>query len=157
MKLTRKCEYGLRGLLYLANQQSHKKVLTAEVSAAENIPPSFLNKIFQKLAKAGVLRSTRGCGGGFYLAKEPEKITLRKIIETLDGPIRLSPQGWKKQGGEISGLGDSLAMTTVWQGIQAKLNAMLENTTIMDLIREALPKPQLSGAKEDKTRKNNGD
>lgn len=156
MKLTRKCEYGLRGLLYLANQQSHKKVLTAEVSAAENIPPSFLNKIFQKLAKAGVLRSTRGCGGGFYLAKEPGQITLRKIIETLDGPINLSPGDWKKQDGEISGLSDSLALTTVWQRIQAKLNAMLENTTIMDLIREALPASRLNGISKDKNKGNNG-
>lgn len=136
MKLTRKCEYGLRGLLYLANQREHKKVLTAEVSAAEHIPPSFLNKIFQKLAKAGVLRSTRGCGGGFYLAQEPEQITLRKIIETLDGPIKLSPGGWKKPDGEIAGAGDSLALTTVWQRIQTKLNTMLENTTIMDLINK---------------------
>lgn len=143
MKLTRKCEYGLRGLLYLAQKPEREKVLTAEVSAAENIPPSFLNKIFQKLAKAGVLRSTRGCGGGFYLAKEPEKITLRKIIETLDGPIKFSPQGWKKRDGEIDGGGDAMALTTVWQRIQTRLNAMLENTTIMDLIR--------------KSRKNNGD
>ncbi len=138
MKLTRKCEYGLRGLLYLAHRRHQEKILTAEVSAAENIPPSFLNKIFQRLAKAGVLRSARGCGGGFYLAQEPGEITLRKIIEALDGPIRLSPENSQKPGVEMSGDGNSLALTTVWQRIQSHLNAMLEKTTILDLIRDKM-------------------
>jgi Rrf2 family iron-sulfur cluster assembly transcriptional regulator len=67
MQITKSEEYGLRGLIFLAQQPPEKVTLVSEVSKDQNIPESFLAKIFQRLSKAGLLRSVRGPNGGFTL------------------------------------------------------------------------------------------
>ncbi|MFC1617894.1 RrF2 family transcriptional regulator [Patescibacteria group bacterium] len=136
MKLTRKSEYGLRGILYLAKQSERRAILTSEVSNRQNIPQSFLNKIFQKLVRAGVLRSYRGYRGGFSLAKKPSEITLRSIIETLEGPIDFWPDVENSES-ELSGTGQSVALTSAWDKIQRKINRMLDRVTVMDLLKKS--------------------
>ena len=139
MKLTRKSEYGLRGLLYLARNSQKRAVLASEVSSSQNIPPSFLNKIFQKLARAGILKSYRGQRGGFALAKRPKEITLRRIVEVLEGPVQIwSGKKKREQSGrdEISS-DSSVAMLSVWQRMQVKINKMLDNVTIKDLLKKS--------------------
>ena len=138
MKLTRKSEYGLRGLLYLARRPEKRAVLTSEVSASQNIPQSFLNKIFQKMVKAGILKSYRGYKGGFSLAKKPKEITLRKIIETLEGPIKLWPEKWSDKNEQVEvESSSSLALTSAWGKVQRKINRMLEKTTVLDLLKKS--------------------
>lgn len=90
MKLTRGSDYGLLGMLYLASQPREKVVLISEVAEAQGVPESYLAKIFQDLAKAGLVRSHRGARGGFTLARAPQQITLRQIIEAIEGPIAIS-------------------------------------------------------------------
>jgi Rrf2 family iron-sulfur cluster assembly transcriptional regulator len=60
MKLTRGGEYGIRGVLYLAKQEEGKVSMLSAIAKAQDVPPRFLAKIFQALAKAGVVRSHRG-------------------------------------------------------------------------------------------------
>ncbi|MFC1721614.1 RrF2 family transcriptional regulator [Patescibacteria group bacterium] len=139
MKLTRKSEYGLKGLLYLARQKERRAVLTSEVSAAQDIPQSFLNKIFQKLVKAGILKSYRGYRGGFSLAKKPKEITLKKIVEILEGPIDLWPKKRNVESDEIEVAkgSSSAALLSVWQKVQLKVNRMLEKVTVLDLMKKS--------------------
>jgi Rrf2 family transcriptional regulator, iron-sulfur cluster assembly transcription factor len=135
MKLTRQSEYGLKGLIYLAKKSDKKAVLTSEVSAAQNIPPSFLNKIFQKLVRAGILKSYRGYRGGFALARAPREITLRRIIETLEGPVDL----WSPSANDSvpEGSGSALALFSVWQKTQLRINRMLDRITIKDILKKS--------------------
>ena len=72
--ITRTVEYGLRGVLYLAKQPSGRLFLVSEVSKAQRIPETSLAKIFQRLSKTGLLKSTRGFDGGFNLG------SLRRIL-----------------------------------------------------------------------------
>ena len=65
MQITRAGEYAIIGLLYLARQPADRTVMIDEISAAEKVPNSFLAKIFQSLAKSGLVQSQRGAGGGF--------------------------------------------------------------------------------------------
>ena len=65
MQITRREAYGLKGLLFLAQQPEEKVFLVSEISRVQKIPERFLAKIFQRLSKAGVLRSVRGSKGGF--------------------------------------------------------------------------------------------
>ncbi len=58
----------------------------AEIAEAQNLPPSFLAKIFQKLARHGLLTAGRGPGSGYALARPPASITLRQILESVEGP-----------------------------------------------------------------------
>jgi len=90
MQLTRSGEYALRGLIFLAKQPADRLALVSEISKVQNIPKTYLAKIFQRLSKVGLLRSIRGLNGGFALARPAQKITMREVIEALEGPIALN-------------------------------------------------------------------
>lgn len=90
MKLTRAADYGTLGILYLARQPRDRVVLISEIASAQDVPESYLAKIFQELAKAGLVRSHRGARGGFTLARPSEEITLRQIVEAVEGPLALN-------------------------------------------------------------------
>ena len=75
------------GLLNLARRAPEELVMIEDVSREESIPKSFLAKIFQSLVKAGIIRSTRGSGGGFALVKTPNKISVLEVIEAIEGKI----------------------------------------------------------------------
>ncbi|MBM3860217.1 MAG: Rrf2 family transcriptional regulator [Verrucomicrobia bacterium] len=84
MQVTRAGEYGIIGLLYLARQSAGRTVMVDEISESENIPKSFLAKIFQSLVKGGFVRSVRGARGGFRLAKPPAEITLLQVLQCVE-------------------------------------------------------------------------
>jgi Rrf2 family protein len=90
MQITRATEYAIRGLLDLCSQPEGTVCLLSEVSERQNIPPSFLSKIFQNLAKAGMVSSFRGSGGGFVLARDPRQITLLDVLEAIEGRLALN-------------------------------------------------------------------
>ena len=80
-------QHGLLAVYYLAKNQSKKLVITQSIADDYNIPPEYLYKILQNLVKVGILKSKRGPGGGFLLAKSPKKITMLEIIEAIEGPM----------------------------------------------------------------------
>ena len=90
MRLTRGADYGTRGIIYLARQPANAIVLVGDIASAEQLSESYLAKIFQELAKGGLVRSHRGAKGGFSLARPPEQITLRQVIEAIEGPIAIN-------------------------------------------------------------------
>lgn len=90
MKLTRGGEYGIRGVLYLAQQENGKVSMLSAIAKTQDVPPRFLAKIFQALAKAGVVKSHRGAKGGFSLARPASEITVRDVIEAVEGPLYLN-------------------------------------------------------------------
>jgi len=77
------------GLANLARRGPGRQIMIEEVSREENIPRSFLAKIFQNLAKAGFVESHRGAGGGFVLSKRPEEISVLEVLEAVEGRIAL--------------------------------------------------------------------
>jgi len=79
------CEYAIHGLLYLALQPADEVVLVTDIATAQHLPVSYLAKVFQYLAKAGLVKSFRGARGGYMLAQPPEKITLRQITQAIEG------------------------------------------------------------------------
>ena len=90
MRFTKAEDYGLYGVLYLAEQKNGRVVPLSEVSKEQDVPEKFLAKIFQSLSKAGLVKSHRGVKGGFTLAKAPEEITVRELLETIQGPYVLA-------------------------------------------------------------------
>lgn len=90
MKLTRGGEYGIRGVLYLAKQEEGRVSMLSAIAKDQDVPPRFLAKIFQALAKAGLVKSHRGAKGGFSLARPAAEITIRDVIEAIEGPIHLN-------------------------------------------------------------------
>ncbi len=89
MILNRRGEYSILGMLHLAHQESGKFLEIHEVANSVGVPEKFLRILFHELVKSRLLRSQRGTGGGFALARPPEEITLRQIIEAIQGPIAM--------------------------------------------------------------------
>jgi Rrf2 family protein len=89
MQFTKAEEYGMFGVLYLAEQDRSRVVPLSEISEAKQIPEKFLAKIFQSLSKAGIIRSHRGVRGGFTLARDAREISVKEVLETIQGPYHL--------------------------------------------------------------------
>jgi Rrf2 family protein len=132
MQLTKGVEYGIEGILYLARQDRAGPALIREVSRATAIPETFLSKIFQKLATKGLLRSRRGFRGGFRLARPAGRITLREIVEALQGPIEFHRclDHLKARGRQ-----HRCHVRRVFRKVQHKVASILENTTLEDILQ----------------------
>jgi Rrf2 family protein len=89
MQFTKAEEYGILGAQYLAEKDRSIVTPLSEISDAQDIPEKFLAKIFQSLTRAGIVRSHRGVRGGFTLAKEPNKISVKEVLEAIQGPYHL--------------------------------------------------------------------
>ena len=89
--LSKKTKYGLKALTYIARKESDDPVLISEIAKSENISQKFLESILLTLRKNGFLGSKKGKGGGYYLIKKPEEITMASVIRILEGPIAMLP------------------------------------------------------------------
>jgi Rrf2 family protein len=89
--LSKKTQYALKALGYLAEKYGEGPVLISEISIKKKIPIKFLETILLELKIAKILESKKGKGGGYYLAQPPRKITLASAIRVVGGPIALLP------------------------------------------------------------------
>lgn len=90
MNINQATDYGFRAVLFLA-QQPHGEVVEAQTIAnSQVVPMRFLLKIMPSLIRTGIVRSQRGVGGGYALARHPKDITLLDVVEAIEGPIFLN-------------------------------------------------------------------
>jgi Rrf2 family protein len=89
--LQKKSKYAIHALLALAQRPEQEPVLIADLAAQERIPKKFLEFILLVLRNKGILQSKRGRGGGYFLGRKPEAISLGEVIRALDGPLALVP------------------------------------------------------------------
>src|SRR5215471_21062980 len=87
LRLTKKADYGLMALKYLAEQKGGSAHSAKDIAEAYHIPPQLLAKILQTLAKAGILVSHAGTNGGYALAKPANEISAFEVIRAIDGPL----------------------------------------------------------------------
>lgn len=84
---SKSCKYAIRAVLYLALKSSKEKKLgVKEISDDLNVPKHFLAKILQQLSRNMLISSTKGPSGGFYLSDKNLQTSLRRVVETIDGP-----------------------------------------------------------------------
>ena len=86
MNLSRESEYAVRGMVALAGGADQGALTLQKIAAQDNLPPGFLSKIFQKLVRHGLIESHRGVRRGYTLARSAPEITLRQILEAIEGP-----------------------------------------------------------------------
>jgi Rrf2 family transcriptional regulator, iron-sulfur cluster assembly transcription factor len=132
MELTRKGEYAIRGIIYLAQQPPGRVSLVSEIAAAAEVPQTFLAKIFQSFAKLGLVTSSRGTGGGFVLARPASAITLREVVEAVEGPI--IPNRCLMAGASCD-RGGPCNVHDVWRRVQTEVVLILDSVTIEELAR----------------------
>ncbi len=137
LQLTRGGEYAVRAMSYLAGLPEGRVVPLHDIGEAQDIPGSFLAKILQSLVRGGLAVSQRGARGGFALARPAAEITLRDVIEAVDGPISLNqcvlwPEDCDRSGG--------CATHRAWMRAQAQLMDVLGTVTLRSLASEAAAK-----------------
>ncbi len=133
--LSKKTQYGLKALGYLASKYGEGPVLISEIALRKKIPIKFLESILLQLKNKGVLDSKKGKGGGYFLANSPKKTTLAFAIRIVDGPIAMIPcvslnfyEKCKDCNEATCGLNKAMAFTR-----DATLK-ILEKKTLYDLI-----------------------
>jgi Rrf2 family protein len=85
--LSQKCKYALQALLVLARENSDELLLVSDIAERENLPKKFLEAILLELNRNGLVRSRRGRGGGYALAKPADLITFGQVVRIMDGPL----------------------------------------------------------------------
>jgi len=133
MELTRKGDYAIRGIVYLAQLEPGKVALISEIADATGVPQTFLAKILQSFAKIGLVKSFRGAGGGFVLGRPAARITLREVVEAVEGPIMpnrclTSDGACDREAG--------CSVHAVWRTVQGKVVEILDEVTIERLAAE---------------------
>ncbi|MBN1547948.1 MAG: Rrf2 family transcriptional regulator, partial [Syntrophaceae bacterium] len=129
LHLTRKGDYAIRGMVYLAGKPEGQIVLISEIASQVDVSQALLAKIFQQFSKFGLVNSYRGTGGGFILGRPPDKITLLEIVEAVEGPIVLNRCLIN------DGACDRDRFCTVhpvWKDVQDKMKAILASVTLKD-------------------------
>lgn len=137
MQLSKKSEYAFLALIDIAeNAQMDTQELTKmdEIADRKKIPKKFLEQILLNLKRAGYVKSKRGIGGGYKLAKHPEEINLAEIIRLFDGA--LAPVGSASEHFyEKTPIEKNENLLATFKEIRDYVAQKLENTTLDDLLR----------------------
>ena len=89
MRISSRCEYGLRAMVFLAAREDRRPVPLPEIAAGEGIPAPFLERILARLRESGLVKATRGVSGGYQLARPPGGIAVGDVVTALEGPLCL--------------------------------------------------------------------
>jgi len=135
MRISSRCEYGLRAMVYLAARADDRPVPLSEIAQDESIPGPFLERILARLRQSGLVRSTRGVSGGYGLARPPSEIAVGDVVTALEGPLSLV--GCVPDEGGC-GRADSCASRVVWRRLDRAINGALNGITLEELSREAV-------------------
>lgn len=137
MGITQECDYALRVVLFLTEKPANEKIEARIISENLNIPLRFLLKLLRKLSMAGILNSFRGVGGGYTLAKNPEDITMKAVIEVIDGPIYVNRCLYDITYCNMN-RGDTCNIHHVLNDIQARLEADLTKVNFKNIKSKSL-------------------
>jgi Rrf2 family transcriptional regulator, iron-sulfur cluster assembly transcription factor len=130
LKINRKTEYAIRGMIYLARQPRDQFVMIKEITKATKTSPVFMTKIFQKLSSVNLVLSSRGAFGGLRLSRKPEHITLKEIVEAIEGPVIMNLCVIDDKSCGFSGV---CSAHVAWKKIKDSINSMLEDVTLKDI------------------------
>jgi Rrf2 family protein len=132
LELSRKSDYALRAVIYLAHIAPERYGRVSEIAKAKGIPQAFLAQILPLLANRGVVKSQQGAHGGYALARSPEAITFLDVIESVEGPLRLN-KCVEGHHDDCSIL-DSCEMLNVWEQAQSQMVGFLRSVTMADML-----------------------
>jgi Rrf2 family transcriptional regulator, cysteine metabolism repressor len=132
IKLSTRTRYGVRLMLDLAQKHGSGPVLLRDIAKEEDLSEKYLSLIVMPLRASGLLKALRGASGGYTLSREPAEITLREIVESLEGKIFLvdcdpDPKSCTRSC--------ACATRDVWQIVASKITGELEAITLADLAR----------------------
>ena len=129
MKLTTKGRYAVTAMLDLALHYKQEPVNLADISARQAISLSYLEQLFSRMRKQGLVESARGPGGGYMLARQSDEITLSNIIDAVDETVDAT-----RCGGQMNCLGEDQCLThNLWEELSNQIRNYLASVSLADL------------------------
>ncbi|CAG0962790.1 HTH-type transcriptional regulator IscR [Burkholderiales bacterium] len=130
MRLTTKGRFAVTAMIDLALNQHEGPVTLAEISGRQSISLSYLEQLFGKLRRAGLVKSVRGPGGGYNLARKSETITVADVIVAVDEPIDQT-----RCGGMQNCHDDHRCLThDLWTGLNDHIFAYMQGWNLAQLV-----------------------
>jgi len=133
LKLTKKADYGLIALKYLAEHPEKPAVSAKDVADTYGIPAQLLAKILQQLTKAGLLRSHAGMNGGYALGRDAREISAFEVILAIDGPFFITSCSKGKTGCELT---PSCTIKEPLARVNETIAGVLKSISILDLAEQ---------------------
>ena len=135
MKLSTKGRYAVMAMAEIALRKTDKPVSLAEIAASQNISQEYLEQLFAKLRRAGLVESTRGPGGGYRLARDPDEIMIIDVIGAADEPFMVTRCA---DGDAVDGCQDGEACIThdLWSALRRQIAGFLSAVTLGDVVEK---------------------
>ncbi|MHC4648004.1 MAG: RrF2 family transcriptional regulator, partial [Planctomycetota bacterium] len=129
MKISQAGAYALHALMYMVRHSTQLPATTVTIAKAEGIPPGYLAKIFQRLVKAGIVRSVRGRKRGYVFARPPEEVNLLELFEVIEGGPLFADCLLKHC--ECGGTPENCRIYAKWLAATKKINQLLLETNLV--------------------------
>lgn len=133
MKLSTKGRYAMVALADLALARKDDLISLAEISRRQDVSLPYLEQLFVKLRRAGLVEAVRGPGGGYRLARGPADIRVSEILEAVEETVSAMHSGAGAHGGVSGSRAQSLS-NRLWEGLSAHVYVFLHQTTLADVI-----------------------
>ena len=137
MKLSTKGRYAMVALADLAMQPPETLLSLAEISKRQDISLPYLEQLFVKLRRAGLVDSVRGPGGGYRLARPASEIRVAEIMGAVDETVSALHTGAGAHGG-VSGSRAQSMTNRLWEGLSAHVYVFLHQTRLSDVVQNEL-------------------
>jgi Rrf2 family iron-sulfur cluster assembly transcriptional regulator len=137
VKVSTRGDYASRALLSLALRSDETGPTSVrDIAERTGLPQPYLEQILLALKGAGLVRSKRGVGGGYVLARPPEEITLGAIVSAVDGPIAVGDFGAPHENGACDHEGQCVLLE-VWAEVGTHMRRHLDSFTLADMVARA--------------------
>lgn len=140
MKISTQSRYGLRALFDIAYHSAGQSTQVKDISSRQGISPRYIEQIFQKLKRSGIIKSIRGPSGGYHLAKKLDEITVGDVVRATEGKnIELVFCVNQRKGarGVTCDKIDRCVARDVWKEASDRLMDYFNSVTLQDLCKEA--------------------
>jgi Rrf2 family iron-sulfur cluster assembly transcriptional regulator len=144
VKVSTRGDYASRALLSLALHDDAGPTSVRDIAERTGLPQPYLEQILLALKGAGLVRSKRGVGGGYVLARPPAEITLGQIVSAVDGPITAGDFGEPHQNGACDHEGQCVLLG-VWADVGRTMRSYLDSYTLEQMVDAARGKTVLEG------------
>jgi len=137
MRLSTKSRYGVRAIFDIAYHSDGIETQVKDISRRQGISPRYIEQIFQKLKKGGIIGSKRGPSGGYFLNKKPEEITIGEIIKITEGDINPVICIDAKDRKKVCDKSGECVTQFIWKEAGKRLKEYFDSVTIEDLCKMA--------------------
>ena len=134
MRITTRGRYGLRAVLKLTVSDQGKPISIRELSEKEEISPEFLEQIFFRLRKSGIIKSTRGPGGGFQINQDPKTVSVKDIFDAVGEEISLTPCTSETDPRSPCTRSKRCIAHNMWVETAEYINSYFEGISIQDIL-----------------------